>query len=124
MTELKAFIVEDSPVIRENLSATLQELAGVTVIGDADGEQVAKSWLAANSQDWDLAIVDIFLKEGSGLGVLEYCRERQGARKVVVLSNYVTPLMRRRCAALGADAVFDKSTEIENLIEFCQQYGG
>jgi two-component system OmpR family response regulator len=36
-----------------------------------------------------------------------------------VLSNYATPDMRIRCRQLGADAVFDKATEIEDLIDFC-----
>jgi hypothetical protein len=29
--------------------------------------------------------------------------------------------MRLRCAELGADAIFDKSTEIEALLSYCQQ---
>jgi hypothetical protein len=37
----------------------------------------------------------------------------------VVLSNYATADMRKRCAQLGADVVFDKSNEIDALIEYC-----
>jgi DNA-binding NarL/FixJ family response regulator len=40
-------------------------------------------------------------------------------RKHVVLSNYATPDMRKRCLELGADQVFDKSNEIDNLIDYC-----
>ena len=39
--------------------------------------------------------------------------------KVVVLSNYATPDMRRKCLELGADRVFDKSNEIDALILYC-----
>jgi DNA-binding NarL/FixJ family response regulator len=38
---------------------------------------------------------------------------------MVVLSNYATPEIRTHCLQLGADAVFDKSTEIDDLIDFC-----
>jgi methylmalonyl-CoA mutase cobalamin-binding subunit len=38
---------------------------------------------------------------------------------MVVLSNHLTPEMRRKCKQLGADAVFDKATEIDDLIDFC-----
>jgi DNA-binding NarL/FixJ family response regulator len=38
---------------------------------------------------------------------------------VLVLSNYATPDMRKRCAQLGADAVFDKSNEIDALVDYC-----
>ncbi len=36
-----------------------------------------------------------------------------------MLSNYASADMRRACLALGADQVFDKSTEIEALVEYC-----
>ena len=39
--------------------------------------------------------------------------------KRVVLSNYATRDMRERCKALGADRVFDKSHELEELIAYC-----
>ena len=38
---------------------------------------------------------------------------------MVVLSNYPTSEVRLRCAQLGVDAVFDKSTEIDALVNYC-----
>ena len=116
---LKTYLVEDNPTIRDNLIATLEELAGVDTIGSADTENEGKTWLVNNPQQWDLAILDLFLKEGSGLGVLQACKTRRPQQKVVVLSNYATPDVRKRCELLGVDAVFDKSNEIESLIEYC-----
>jgi two-component system OmpR family response regulator len=66
-----------------------------------------------------MAIIDLFLKQGSGLGILHACKDRTALQKVVVLSNYATPDIRKRCAQLGVDAVFDKSNEIDALIDFC-----
>jgi DNA-binding NarL/FixJ family response regulator len=40
-------------------------------------------------------------------------------QKVIILSNYVNPSVRKRCAQLGVDAVFDKSTEIDGLVDYC-----
>jgi two-component system, OmpR family, response regulator len=51
--------------------------------------------------------------------VLEACRSRDTGQRVVVLSNYATTDMRKRCMQLGADAVFDKSNEIDALVEYC-----
>lgn len=116
---LRTYIVEDSVTIRDNLIGTLEELACITAVGTAETEDEGKSWLAANPGGWDLAIVDLFLKQGSGLGVLEVCRERGESQKVVVLSNYATVDMRRKCTQLGVDAVFDKSNEIDALIDYC-----
>lgn len=117
---LITYIVEDSVTIRDNLISTLEELATVEVVGFAETEEEAGNWLASHNGDWKLAIVDLFLREGSGLGVLSRCQQRAADQKVVVLTNYATPDIRRRCADLGSDAVFDKSNEIEELIAYCR----
>jgi len=116
---LRTYIVEDNPTIRENLVGALEELASIESLGWSETESEAKQWFAAHVHAWDLAIVDLFLKRGSGLGVLEACRQREDAQRVIVLTNYATADMRKRCAELGADAVFDKSNEIDALVEYC-----
>lgn len=121
---LKTYLVEDNPTIRENLIATLEELASVDAVGTSDNENDGKEWLLKNPQKWDLAILDLFLKQGSGLGVLAACRDRKPTQKVVVLSNYATADIRQRCAQLGVDAVFDKSNEIDALVDYCLLQSG
>lgn len=117
--QLRTYIVEDNATIRENLVGALEELASICALGWAETESDARQWLAQHQGQWDLAIVDLFLKQGSGLGVLEAARERASGQRVVVLSNYATADMRQRCEQLGADAVFDKSNEIDALVEYC-----
>lgn len=116
-TPLKAFIVEDSPVILENLVAALQDLAGVEVVGSVPDEEGARRHLPVAGAD--LVIVDIFLRQGSGLGVLQAAQ--QIGLPAVVLTNYATPAMRTRCEQLGAERVFDKSRELDELMSFCAQ---
>ena len=119
MQPLKTYIVEDSQVIRDSLIATLEELAPVTVVGTADTEAGAVQWLTDPAHHADLVIVDIFLKIGSGLGVLRAAQALLGHYTVVVLSNYATADIRRKCLGLGADRVFDKSNDIDALISYC-----
>lgn len=116
---VRTYIVEDNPTIRENLIGTLEELAGVETVGFSETEKEGTEWLQRNGDQWDLAIVDLFLKQGSGLGVIDACRARTPGQRVVVLTNYATPDIRVRCHQLGVDAVFDKSTDIDALIDFC-----
>jgi two-component system, OmpR family, response regulator len=118
------FLVEDNAAIRENLIATLEELTPVKVVHACDNEAEAKRWLSNDRFDWTLAIVDLFIKQGSGLGVIKLLSDRSRQRKVVVLSNYATLEMRALCLALGADRVFDKSSELEELVNYCQSIGG
>jgi len=115
---IRVFLVEDNPVIRDNLAAALEELAPVQIVGFAEDEPAATDWISSNPQGCDLLIVDIFLSRGSGLGVL---REVAAVTRVckVVLSNYATQDMCRKCLELGAHRVFDKSNEFDALVAYC-----
>ncbi len=119
MSTLRTFIVEDNPVILNNLIATLEELSDVQVVGSVGSEREAVSELQRREGQVDLVIVDVFLTSGSGLGVLRSAQDMKLLARRVVLSNYATPDMRRRCLELGADRVFDKSSELEELIAYC-----
>ena len=121
MHALRTYIVEDSLVIRENLIATLEELVPIEVVGTAEDEASAVQWLTRPSSRFDLVIIDIFLKGGSGLGVLRALAGLSKPHKLVVLSNYATQDMRRKCHDMGADRVFDKSNEIDALLLYCTQ---
>jgi DNA-binding NarL/FixJ family response regulator len=119
MLSVKTFIVEDSPIILDNLVATLEELAPVQVVGSAPDEDGAVTWLTADGRSVDLVIIDVFLKAGSGLGVLKRAAQGNVPGKRVVLTNYATSEMRKKCLELGADRVFDKSNELDDLVLYC-----
>lgn len=118
---LRTFFVEDNATIRENLIETLLELSDIAPAGYAETEAEGTAWLTEPSNDWDLAIVDLFLRQGSGLGVVAACQNRQPHQRVIVLSNYATLDVRQRCKELGVDAIFDKSNEIDALLDFCME---
>ncbi len=117
--ELHAFVVEDNPTICENLVGTLEELTCMRVVGTSPSEVEAREWLDGHGQDWDLLIVDLFLRGGSGMHLVQQLPPRTAWQKVVIFSNYVNASVRKRCAQLGVDAVFDKSTEIDALVDYC-----
>jgi DNA-binding NarL/FixJ family response regulator len=119
MIPLKLFLVEDSAVIRASLIATLEDLAPVHIVDTAEDEQHAVDWMRNPEHEFDLAIVDIQLRSGSGLGVIQAANGLLQRHKVVVLTNYATPSMRLKCLELGADRVFDKSNQIDALLAYC-----
>lgn len=116
---LQAFVIEDNPTIRENLIGTLEELTCVKVAGTSATEDDALAWLQAHVEAWDLVIVDLFLKQGSGLHLAQMIKRRRPTQKIIVFSNYINASVRKRCAQIGVDAVFDKSTEIDSLVDYC-----
>ena len=116
---LRIYLVEDNAIIRDNLAAALADLADTELCGSAEGERAAAAWLKTHPDDWDLAIVDIFLKQGNGVGVVAAGMARRPEQRLVVLTNYASPAVRDQCLKLGADAVFDKSHDIDALVDFC-----
>lgn len=116
--QLAVFVVEDNVEIRENLVGALEELTCVKVVGGSATEDGALAWLAGHG-DWDMLIVDLFLKGGSGMRLVQRVQRVRPEQKIIVFSNYVNAGVRKRCAQLAVDAVFDKSTEIDALVDYC-----
>jgi DNA-binding NarL/FixJ family response regulator len=118
---LKVLLVEDSAELQKLLRAMLNEIPDVEVIAMVDGEAEAVRWV--QSAGADLAIVDLELQDGSGLGFLKKTDPGLSSTglKVVVFSNYSNLVIRHRCLSLGAHAFFDKSFQIDELLSFVQQ---
>ncbi|MES2186356.1 MAG: response regulator [Pseudomonadota bacterium] len=118
---LKIYLIEDDEATRETLTALLQQrLGAVDIVGFGDNERSVTHWLSTHDRGWDLAIVDLQLRQGSGYGALQWCATRLPWQKVVVLSSMVSDEVRSRCLAEHADAVFDKSSEMDTLVDFCR----
>ena len=119
---ISAFLVEDKPDIRRTLVEAMEEIAPLRFVGHADSETGARQWLGAHQADWDLAIIDLFLAEGTGFGVLKDCQRRTARQKVIVLTSHSQENILLRCRELGADEVFDKSHDVERLVRFCRNH--
>jgi len=122
MDTIKIYIVEDSSIIRDNLTDALRESAPIEVVGCAEDERGAIAWLRDAGNRCDLVIVDIFLKNGSGLGVLKAMGEIPDAPERIVLSNHATPEIRVKCQQLGATKVFDKSNELDEMLGWLSRF--
>jgi DNA-binding NarL/FixJ family response regulator len=116
-TKFRVVIVEDSAIIRARLAESLSEIRNLAIVGQADTEADALLLLGAGG--WDAVVLDLQLKEGTGLGVLK--KLGQGGRpvnsKVIVFTNYAFPQYRNRSLAFGADYFFDKSREFSQVRE-------
>lgn len=118
---LKIVLVEDSTLLRDLLTGMLNGIAGIEIAGFADSEKSAIETLLQIQPD--LAIIDLELRGGTGLNVLAAAHEAQqrfGALRTVVFSNHAHSIVQGRCRALGALAFFDKSFQMEELLECIQ----
>ncbi|MBA3595056.1 MAG: response regulator [Polaromonas sp.] len=117
---LKVFIIEDDVALRNIIVDALRDIPSVDVLFYADNEISATNWLSSNDGAWDLAVVDLHLRQGSGVGALNWCTTRRPNQRVVVLSGELSEEMRQKCLALRADAVFDKGTDMDAFLRYCQ----
>lgn len=115
--KLRVVIVEDSPRIRARLAEGLAEAGNLTVVGEAETEADAIALLRRGG--WDVAVLDLQLRRGTGLGVLKAldASARPPGTKVIVFTNYAFPQYRDRSLALGADYFLDKAREFERVRE-------
>ena len=88
------------------------------------GRAGAVAWLTTTRRRCDLVIIDIFLEHGNGLGVLKGLASSSDSTRRVVLTNHATPEIRAKCAELGAERVFDKSNEIDEMLRWFNRIGG
>jgi DNA-binding NarL/FixJ family response regulator len=113
-------IVEDSPTQRAALRRLFEHLQWpVTAVLQTEAQ--AHEWLDGNAEACELAVVDLVLEKGTGMGVIAKCRKRHALCKVVVLTDYATPRIREHCLKLGADRVFQKSSEFEAFANFVRE---
>jgi DNA-binding NarL/FixJ family response regulator len=115
---MRVLLVEDNAAVCEQVRRTIHAIPGAQVVHVAASEPQATAWLLAHPDGWDLALIDLFLAQGHGFDVLRRCRERQPHQQAVVLSNYTRDPVRECAREAGADAVFDKSFEMDALVEY------
>ena len=111
-------LVEDVVQLRGVVSDLLSSLGDFTIVGEVGTEAEAKLWLDEHHGQWELAVIDLILEQGTGMGVIAKCKQEPGS-KVAVFSDYATPGIRKHCLQLGADAVFQKSTDVKAFIAWC-----
>ena len=115
---MKLLLIEDSVLICTRLEAMLRSLPGVDRVVSAhtlhDGLECV-----ADMQP-ELLILDIHLPDGNALDSIAQLRERSPRTEILVLSNDAGALQRRRARELGADAFYDKSTEVDFVLRTVQ----
>lgn len=118
---VRVLLIEDSPALRELLSGMIEDIAGIEIIAEVDAEDQALAIIEQYHPD--LAIIDLELNQGSGLNVLRQINaqpERYHGLHSVVFSNHAHASVRERCRILGADAFFDKTFQMDDLLDYLQ----
>lgn len=109
---LRLLLVEDSDAIVDRVLELLERQLPIERVAAVDNESDA---LSAEGP-WDVVILDVGLKEGSGFAVLRTLRRRPGPQPfVVMLTNYGRPEFRALANSFGAQEFLNKTTDFDRL---------
>lgn len=110
---MKVVLVEDSALLRERLVQTLSSVDGIALVGHAETAEDAIHVI--HERQPDAIVLDIRLRQGTGLQVLQAVKGEDGLPKVIVLTNFAFPQYRKKYLESGADYFLDKSNEFEQV---------
>jgi DNA-binding NarL/FixJ family response regulator len=108
-SSLSVLIADDSSVVRERMTALLEEVPGVAVVGEA--VNVAETLEELQRLRPAVLILDLSMPGGSGLDVLRQMGSHPQRPVVIVLTNYSFPEFEREACRYGATAFLNKSTQ-------------
>jgi len=106
---MNIFVAENTPEIRKRIVAMVQTIAGINVIGEAESVSEAIDGVLGSTAD--ALLLDLQLKDGTGLKVLARVKQVRPELHVIVLTNMVASQYRESCLSAGAEFCLDKSRE-------------
>ncbi len=107
-------IVDDHPIFRMGLAQLINEEDDMFVCAEAETVFEAQKLLAKTGPD--MLIVDISLKDTSGLELIKYMRERKMTTPVLVLSMHEESEYAERAIRAGAQGFIMKQEMTNNVI--------
>jgi DNA-binding NarL/FixJ family response regulator len=111
----KVLIVDDSQVLRDDLKKILCTIDNLELVGEAENAQRAIQ--LTRKLNPDIIILDINLQIGNGIDVLNILRKNESYPTIIMFTNYASNAFKTLTQKLGAKYFFDKSKDIEELID-------
>ncbi len=119
MTKTRVFIVDDHPVVRLGLAELIEHEPDLEVCGTA--AEVSEAMHQIESVHPDVAVVDISLKGGNGIELIEQTKARHTDVKILVSSMYDESLFAERALRAGAMGFINKQEPPDELLSALRQ---
>jgi DNA-binding NarL/FixJ family response regulator len=121
MSEEKAkiLLVDDHPLVREWLATLINQQPDLSICGEAESVQEALDYLRTASPD--LAIVDLSLKDSSGLELIKTMKSLHPGVGVIVLSMHDENHYAERAIRAGARGYVTKRETTKKIITAIHQ---
>jgi two-component system nitrogen regulation response regulator NtrX len=108
----RVLVIDDDGAVRETLSEILAD-EGYAVTAVASGEEGLRRLI---DERFDLAFLDVWLRDRDGLSVLEAARDRLREVPVVMISGHANVETAVRAVRLGADDFLEKPLSLERVL--------
>jgi len=111
----RVFLVDDHPLVREWLTNLINQQVDLTVCGESETAPQALQAIAAARPD--IAVVDLSLKDSSGIELIKSLKESQPEVAVLVLSMHDETQYAERALRAGARGYVMKRETTRKVIE-------
>lgn len=111
----RILIVSGEPIVRRGLAAVVAEDAGLEVCGEADGPAEALAQMRQSSPH--VVVLDISLKHGCGIDLIERVRAKHKNLRVLALSNHDESLYAERAMRAGAVGYVSRCDRVETILD-------
>jgi DNA-binding NarL/FixJ family response regulator len=115
----KVFLVDDHPLVREWLTNLINQQPDLVVCGETESAPRAMQAIAAAQPD--VAIVDISLKDSSGIELIKSLKQSHPDVAVLVLSMHDESLYAERALRAGAKGYVMKRETTKKVIDGIRQ---
>jgi DNA-binding NarL/FixJ family response regulator len=115
----RVLIVDDHPAVREALSIRISKQRGLRVCGEA--ADIAEALRLVEATDPDIAVVDIALKTGDGIDLIQRLKARNQRIRMLVWSMYSENLYAERALRAGAMGYINKEQATTTIVEAIRQ---
>ncbi len=115
MSSVRILLVDDHPLVREGLRARLGVVPGLQVVGEAGDAAAALE--AVECERPDLVLMDVGMKQTSGIALTAQLLGLHPGLRVLMLSMYDSPETVGRALAAGASGYVLKEAPAEEIVQ-------
>jgi DNA-binding NarL/FixJ family response regulator len=108
-------LVDDHAMVRQGIRDRLSKESDITVVGEADSRDTGIALVEELRPD--LVVLDIRLRQDSGIEVAKRLRADYPAIKILILSAYDYDQYVRALARIGVDGYITKENSQEELVQ-------
>jgi len=119
VTKYRVLIVDDHPIVRRGLVDLIDHQPDLEVCGEA--ADVAEAMQVVETTQPDVVVVDLALRSGHGIELVEQIKARHDGIKMLVSSMHDEMLFAERTLRAGAMGYIAKQEPTENLLEAIHQ---